>query len=82
MLRVRFRTYCQGCRYGRRWNGGCHWTKHRYDWEYWIHCDGRRLIQRQGFHGFDRAWDSARRSYIKLASTACILTTPALEAVA
>lgn len=76
-MRVRFRTYCYGCRrFGGigadRWHqafGGGH---HRWDWEYWIHCGGVRLVQRQSFATFDRAWESARRSYIKLADTACL----------
>lgn len=77
-LRIRFRTYCYGCRSGRP--AGDYWhrayatngTGHRWTWEYWLHCGGRRLLQRQGFATFDRAWESARRSYIKLASTACL----------
>lgn len=76
-MRIRFRTYCYGCR--RHLGAGWHRTfaagRHRRDWEYWIHCDGRRLIQRQGFATFDRAWRSAQRAYIKLADTACINAT-------
>lgn len=80
-LRVRFRTYCYGCRRGRRWDR-CVWSAHRWDWEYWLHCGGRRLLQRQGFSTFDRAWQSARRSYMKLASTACLTAASTSESAA
>ena len=71
MLRVRFRTYCYGCR--RPWGlGVCMWSRHRWTWEYWIHCDGLRLVQRQGFATFDRAYLSAAKSYAKLAAAACV----------
>lgn len=75
-MRVRFRTYCYGCRRG--WRIGDRWHRtyaagrHRWEWAYTIACDGRALLYRQGFATFDRAWQSARRSYIKLANLACI----------
>lgn len=70
-MRVVFRTYCYGCRRGQRWNG-CVWPEHRYEWEYWIHCGGRRLVQRGQFRSYDRAWESAQRSWFKLAAVECI----------
>jgi hypothetical protein len=76
-MRVRFRTYCQGCRYGRRWQsigGRCLWPAHRWDWEWIILCDGHRLQQRQGFHTFERARASAERAWHKLAAVSCIRT--------
>jgi len=71
-VRVRFRSYCYGCRRGARWDGRCLRDRHRWDWEYWISCDGRRLVQRGPFATFDRAWESAQRSWFKLAATSCI----------
>jgi hypothetical protein len=71
-MKVHFRTYCYGCRRGRNWNGKCLWREHRYDWEYYIECSGRRLVQRQSFKTFDRAWRSAERSWFKLLTTECI----------
>lgn len=76
-MRVHFRTYCYGCRQGRRWNtiyreGGqgrtCIWRQDRYEWDYFIEEGGRRLVQRSGFASFDRAWQSAERSWFKLQS--------------
>jgi hypothetical protein len=66
-LHVYFRTYCYGCRRGARWHGRCLWPRHRWDWEYYIMADGRRLVQRQSFASWDRAWRSAQRSWAKLA---------------
>lgn len=75
-MRVRIRSYCYGCRrgLGASWHRayGNHPTGHRINWQFYIHCDGRRLITRQGFATFDRALASAQRAYIKLADTACI----------
>lgn len=71
-MKVTFRTSCYGCRRGARWNGQCLWRAHRYDWSYYIACDGRRLVQRTAFRSFDLAWRSAQRSWFKLTSNACI----------
>jgi len=72
-MKVHFRTYCYGCRRGK---SRCLWRAHRYDWEYFIECDGRRLIQRGAFKTFERARRSAERSWFKLLSTECIVIPP------
>jgi len=73
-MKVTFRTYCYGCRLGTRWRGypSCIWRQHRWTWEYWISCDGRRLVQRMHFATLDRAWRSAERSWFKLTAVSCI----------
>lgn len=76
-MKVHFRTFCQGCRYGRRWSRGCLWRfsgGHRYEWEYWIECDGQRLTYRRSFRTFERAQRSAERHWNKLAAVSCIRT--------
>lgn len=71
-MRVRFRTYCYGCRRGMAWRGRCLWRTHRWDWEYIVSCDGRRLMQRGGFRTWERARKSAERSWVKLAMLSCL----------
>lgn len=71
-MKVRIRSYCYGCRRGARWGEGCAWRRHRFDWEWLIECDGRRLAQRPGFRTWDRARRSAQRAYAKLAAVSCI----------
>lgn len=71
-MRVRFRAYCYGCRHG--WRAGDNWhtafasrrTRHRWQWEYVIHLDGYRLVQRGPFGTLDRAVESARRAWSNL----------------
>ncbi|GIH26040.1 hypothetical protein Aph01nite_43500 [Acrocarpospora phusangensis] len=67
-VKVRFRTYCYPCRR----MAPRHRRPHRWEWEYWISCEGVRLVQRQGFGSFDRAWMSAERSWFKLAALSCV----------
>jgi len=81
--RIRFRIYCQGCRYGTRWAlpvgqrrpGGraadpirerCAWPRHRFEWEYIVEQNGRRLAQRGSFATQERARQSAERTWFKL----------------
>lgn len=71
-MKVTFRTYCYGCRRGARWHGRCLWRAHRWYWDYFISCEGRRIIQRGGFASFDRAWRSAERTWFKLTAVSCI----------
>jgi hypothetical protein len=82
-VRVRFRTYCQGCRYGtraamplgqRRNVDGpaecrefCVWRAHRYEWEYIISAGDLRLRQRKGFTTREAAMESAAWSWSMLA---------------
>lgn len=83
-MKVHFRTYCQGCRYGTRGRGPvdrsrCAWRRagHRFDWEYYIEQDGRRLVQRTSFATFARAEASAQRAWFKLATVApCLVGAP------
>jgi hypothetical protein len=81
-VRVRIRTYCQGCRYGtrsamplgqRRNADGpaedrafCVWRAHRYQWEYFITCAGIRLRQRRDLVSLDAALVSAREQWAVL----------------
>lgn len=79
-MKVKFRTYCQGCRYGIRGRmplGSrsiettrrdlCAWPKHRFEWECWIEQDGLRLIQRRGYLTREGAMESARRQWFRTA---------------
>jgi len=79
-LRVKIRSYCYGCRreLGERWHRAyaTNANGHRIWWDFYIHCDGRRLVQRQGFATFDRALSAAARAYAKLADSACITEPP------
>lgn len=70
-MKVRIRSYCYGCRRGANW-GRCIWRSHRFDWEWLIECDGRRLAQRGSFRTWGRARASATRAYARLAAVSCI----------
>ena len=78
--RIRFRSYCQGCRYGTRWGTPigqrrsspprrdlCAWRRHRFDWEYIVEQNGCRIATRGGFATRERAEASAQRTWAKLA---------------
>lgn len=74
-MKLHLRMYCYGCRIGSRWGQGvCLYRRgqHRWLWDYYIECDGRRLVQRSGFANATRARRSAQRAYEKLAETSCI----------
>lgn len=78
-MRVRFRTYCQGCRYGtrsamplgqRRNADGpaearefCVWRAHRYQWEYVITLNGIAIHRRRDLVSLAAAVASARTSW-------------------
>ena len=81
-MRVRFRTYCMGCRYGtrvamplgqRRCADGpaeirefCIWRQHRYRWEYVIRVGGIAVRTRREFISRETAMASARKFYDEL----------------
>jgi hypothetical protein len=78
-MRVRFRTYCQGCRYGtrfamplgqRRCADGpaearefCVWRQHRYRWEYAIRVGPIVVHTRREFLTQKAAMASAKKFY-------------------
>lgn len=78
-MHVYIRAYCYRCRMGRRWYRDAWWqanvrAKHRcrWEWEYWIGCDGFRLHSRTALVSWDGAIQSAHRAWKRLAALGCV----------